>query len=91
MPIDNRHICISAVLLNSNNRKLIKSTFNEVDSSSTHYKIITKVRMEINHSPICSEAERVDQYLAVDGDVARNRKKWFSAKTKNTPDERFSL
>ena len=54
-------------------------------------KSFEEVKMEIKHSPICSEAERVDQYLAVDGDVARNRKKWFSAKTKNTPDERFSL
>ena len=65
---------LTAVLLNSNFRKLIKSTSNEVDSSSTHYKIITKFRMEIKHSPICSEAERVDQYLAVDGDVTKIKK-----------------
>ena len=34
-------------------------------------KSFEEVRMEIKHSPICSEAERVDQYLAVDGDVAK--------------------
>ena len=50
-------------------------------------KSFEEVRMEIKHSPICSEAERVDQYLAVDGDVARNTKN-TNGKQK-TPYEQF--
>ena len=45
-------------------------------------KSLEEVRMEIKRSPICSEAERVDQYLAVDGDVARNKKNGFLQRQK---------